>query len=800
METPEEIYKRFPPKDKERLGWNVFEVIWPLLENNKTDEINDFRRDKGLNDSINLIEKFYNDEKKDEFEKLYDKFNHPEIDFDDFKDFYQLIKNNNHEIDIHYKRPKNKLCIDLIREFIKNEEDAQPYKTTIDTEDDIESIESGSFSDYSDTSSEESEEDNKSVASENSQWTDRSEWPLDDNGEKINENQENELIQDVDVFNNFYRDNQKEAIKKQREQGFKSGIHAQIMGAGKSYIILQTIDDLNNPLLCNKNTEKNLIFLITYRQEIFRNWFFIKENDDYVLNKEAFNEWKNKGIIDLNTYKIIDCITNKNKNQFENISNDKSIVIINTTFFNNINFDNIRNKLKAIIIDECHLITQVVFTRKLSSLINGLNIPIIGFSATPLRDTKTSKGNLIKFFGNDGKLNIISSYTLMDAIHDGIIVPFKYHLIQSSDGHVEKYEAFDKIFKEIYPTLEYKKISAWTNNGVSLRDWHDYIKKNYKDIKLYINSVFNDQYPNTLKDFNKFKHEENAMMLCINMFKEGTDVPNLDCGIYLDPVKKRSTTVSLQTAGRVLRRDIDKRKKYGTLIDFFVKVGDKKSEELAVDKIIDYYESLVNLTDDMNEKERIKEFKKITNNIELKPTENKIVLKIDDNPYHNCEIILNKNTVDFTKFIQIYNKKVNKLIGVGEEEALKEEFNNSLNIMKNIFKFNINTNFENDYNNQMDKKGLPSTFNEFYEKFKKYLDEKTLYNWLEIDTEDLIQTKKECKKFLNDKKIKINSDNDYYEACKIHNCLPKDPRIFYGINDFHGIIKEFKYKTAIWDI
>jgi len=768
METYEELYEKYP--NKEKVGVSLFKIIWNYLERKEDERINDYSKINDFTDSILDIIKYYkiinnvvdpNEELYEKFQKIY---NDNSIKLKKFILYYKLLidKNdddNNKKLKIHMEDEDNIPVIYKIKEFIEilnSEKEENLLNTEID------------------------------------------------NQEEIPEDVKNKLMQDIETLNNFYRDNQIEAIKNQRNQGFKNGIHAQIMGAGKSYIILQTIDDLNNKEIYQINQSKNLILLITYRQEIFRNWFFKKDNDGkYVKNVEAYKEWKDNKIIDLNNYDIIDCINDKDKKQFENLSttNKKTIVIINTTFFNNIDHSKIKENIKAVIIDECHCITQTIFTNKLSLIQS--NIPFIGFSATPLRDTnKNSKTNLIKFFGNDNKLNIISSYTLMDAIHDNVVLPFKYHLVQASENTNTKEKAFESIFKgKIYPDLPFKKVCAWSRNQYLLKDWHEYIKNSAKYLKLYINSSFNDNpiYNDTPKDFAEFKKEINpTMMLCINMFKEGTDVPELDCGLYLDPVKKRSTIVSLQTAGRVLRLDQkypNNKKKYGTLIDFYIKKGDKKNEDLTVNKIITYYESLINLTDNMDEKERFQEFKKIIDKIELKPTENKIILKIDNDPKHNCEFFI--NTVDFTEFTKLYKKKVNKLIGIKEDEALQIEFNNSLEIFKTKFKFNINTNFEKDYNNQEDKCGLSDIFNDYYFQFKKFLDDKTLYEWLEINTDHLIKSKKCCKKFLSDNKIIINEDIDYYNVCKKYDCLPKDPFEYYRFQDFSDIKKEFKIGNTI---
>jgi superfamily II DNA or RNA helicase len=711
MELYRDLFKKYD--NIHNIDYGIFETIYKMFTYNQLKEINDFKKLIEIRHKIEHIEMFYRKENnlKDPLEELFDQFqeiyNDESIKLKKFILYYNLLINKNDE---NNKRIKDSIedddlipVINKIKEFIEtlnsqeeneseNESENQSENQSGDWSDLSESNgeEEGSFSDYSDDIHTDDEEiqppSNPEVQPE----------PTTEEREE----EENIQVEGFDTLNDFYHENQKMAIKNQREQGFKSGLHSQIMGAGKSFIILQTISDLNNSTIYKINNNKNVVFLITYRQEVLRNWFFKKEfykvdntKYKYVKNTEAYKKWKDLGIIDLDEYDIIDAINDKDKKVFLNLpDNKKTLVIINTTFFNLIPSEGFRDKLKAIIIDECHCITQKVFTEKLRK-IKSNNLPIIGFSATPLRESKNSIIHLKEFFGNGNIINIISSYTLMDGIHDNIILPFKYHLVNSISNR--KHQIFDKIFDEIYPTLVFKKISAWTRTGDSLENWHNYLKPKYElnpkyeHIKMYVNSVFNDRksFNNTPKDFEKFKAEaKNAMMLCINMFKEGTDVPDLDCGIYLDPVKNRSFTVSLQTAGRVLRLDKkypENKKKFGTIIDFFVsEKGDRKAEELTVNRIVDYYESLINLTDNITEKEKIAQLQDFIDKTEFDPEERKIKLKIDDNPEHNCEFIIDTSMLDWTKFSDLYKKKVNRILKLTKDEVLLKEFNELKEIIK----------------------------------------------------------------------------------------------------------------------
>ena len=86
------------------------------------------------------------------------------------------------------------------------------------------------------------------------------------------------------------------------------------------------------------------------------------------------------------------------------------------------------------------------------------------------------------------------------------------------------------------------------------------------------------------------------ILFCANKHREGSDIPKLDGCIFLDKVKKRSPIPFIQSIGRVLRKDPDNPAKVnGVIIDGYVKNNGGYEREF-IDKIIDYYLSIQNLT------------------------------------------------------------------------------------------------------------------------------------------------------------------------------------------------------------
>ncbi len=248
----------------------------------------------------------------------------------------------------------------------------------------------------------------KDEEEDNVDFVDEQNYDVEDNAELDDINLEG-------VINNFkWRDNQLIAINNTIEQDFKSGIHNQVVGAGKSYIILKTIDE---HLKAHNNVG---IYIITcFRQEILKDLFFDSEGK---LDEKRKNTLKMNEIINLDNFNIINRVHNKKK--ILKFNEDKAtILIINTDFLKAIDKDNIidYNKVNLIILDECHCVSADKFYTLLMKIKYDKKIHIIGFSATPLRQHAEKK--LVDVFSltmkkntKNKKLNIISNYDFITAI------------------------------------------------------------------------------------------------------------------------------------------------------------------------------------------------------------------------------------------------------------------------------------------------------------------------------------------------------------------------------------------------
>ena len=116
------------------------------------------------------------------------------------------------------------------------------------------------------------------------------------------------------------------------------------------------------------------------------------------------------------------------------------------------------------------------------------------------------------------------------------------------------------------------------------REWSKY----FNDYLISIDtSVEIDEF-NSFEEFEK--KDEKALLFCAGKHREGSDIKNLDCAVFLDFVQNRYCKTFVQCIGRVLRKDKNNIKKSGLIIDIkaksSTKIIDKMSEYLEIPKNI----------------------------------------------------------------------------------------------------------------------------------------------------------------------------------------------------------------------
>jgi len=301
---------------------------------------------------------------------------------------------------------------------------------------------------------------------------------------------------------------------------------------------------------------------------------------------------------------------------------------------------------------------------------------------------------------------------------------------------------------------------------------------------------YKDEYNTNFDEYNASLG--NCILLCVNRHREGSDIPYLDCGLYLDAVKIRSILVSLQTAGRIIRIDPFGLKTRGIVVDLFVSDGEKKGGLLTVQKIIGYYREIAHLEVNEDSMNQYRQLLELFDNTEFDEKEQLIKIKIDDDRRHDIQLkikLIHKED-DWQNIRDAMRRKIIREAKISKEE----EFNHIIDIIKKANIFSKNSDFWLEYSNIKNKGelGLP---NDLYNEFKEFFDTKSWYDILGIDTKDWLQTPKAIKEFFKNKNIVDVTESRYRVYAKIFKQLPPNPKEFFKFNNFTTIEKEFSVKN-----
>jgi superfamily II DNA or RNA helicase len=602
------------------------------------------------------------------------------------------------------------------------------------------------------------------------------------------------------------RKNQELARENNKKYNFCSGVHNQITGAGKSIIAMLTINDHNE--MMKENNGKLYIYTCP-RIEVLRKMFFekikIDDKEVWIINKKNKKFWKENKIIDLDNFNLIDRVNIKDKRKLKLKKNKPNILIVNSDYLKALHKMKSYKYKKVILVlfDECHGVSAKYFYELLEKIKFTYKKHIIGFSATPVRDNAEEKVKQIFSSSleqiDNPKLNIISNYDMMNAICDNIVLPPSYTIVEIKKTCNKKIgksnkDITEKVLKNKILILPYKKLICWCGTISKLKEWYIFFQDRFPELTLYCSTSKDNEHKNFNTDYDKFcDAEKNSILLCVNRCKEGSDIKNLDCGIYIDHVKKRGILVSIQTVGRILRPDKDKLKKCGYIIDTFINDGKIEIEIMTAHKVISYYEKVLTLSSDENLIGMIEIYNKMKEMClytEYDSQSNKIKIKLDDLKEHDTEIKLELTTknFDWTKFKDKLEKIIDNNFGISQED----KFNIIIEKLKKTKKFNVEIYFWNTYLN-LDKKklNLPT---DLYSEYKEFFDKKTWFELMDFDISIYYKTIYECKNAI--KNLNHFHDgiitNKNYDILKIYDKkLPPFPQEFFKLYNFTTIKKEF---------
>jgi len=334
--------------------------------------------------------------------------------------------------------------------------------------------------------------------------------------------------------------NQLDAINQSINNDFESGIHFHATGTGKSWIAMEIVNEYNNKYPLN-----NILWLCE-KKSILLDQFNLK-----TIKERNFEKVINK-------FTIFNYVEHKNKNWVNilNTTENKPILlIINRAYLTSQSlYKNLKININFIIHDECHSIINKTTQEFYKFILNfNINIKCIGFSATPYLDYDPYK-------------KLLSTYSIYDAFMDKIIVPPKIQWI-TTDYKLNDIDNILIIQNLIIP-LTYKKIIVWCGMINFCNSMAELWSKYFTDYIICVDTSVSSYDKSKFLSYEDFYNlNSNGILFCAGKHREGSDIKNLDCCIFLDNVKSRCAKLFIQSIGRVLRLDKNNDKKYGLIID-----------------------------------------------------------------------------------------------------------------------------------------------------------------------------------------------------------------------------------------
>jgi len=558
---------------------------------------------------------------------------------------------------------------------------------------------------------------------------------------------------------------QHKCMDKIKEQNFKSGIVAMIMGSGKSFLILNTIQQHFSLY------KENKIYIIYTRSINILDKLFLKDGK---LDPNKINTYAIDGIINMNQFNFYENLHYKKMHIFD--LSKPCILIINEDYMKTIYKDFNVDDIGLIINDECHAVSaNQNFT--MLEYFKSYGKSIIGFSATPSRGTKKSNANLKSIYSIDGiHLNIIYNYTLLDGLQDGIILPF-YHIVATAT--IDNIDDMDDFIKENInkyicnneshevskakssSLLPYKKGVLWTNRIINI----DHIEKVLYDV-MPNTTIYKYHSKTDYKGYETFyETKNNGLLLCVNCVKEGSDIPFIDYGIFCDCVKKRAIHVMMQCIGRIMRPDDLKLKKYAYIIEIINTKNGEDIDKLTVQKIIDYYKMILNLqyidNDDLKnimDNNLIQQMIELFNNTSINEEHNEIqIYMTPDNP---CIIKTTITTMDWSNIKTMLKSELEHTIQINPMTILIKEYED---YVQKIKPFNFKSDKEY-YANVNNNNLIPSPVIKFNDCWKSW------HNFLSINKNNYTLNKKQFYNLC--KTNNITTYNQYYNMFNNNKNMP----------------------------
>lgn len=644
--------------------------------------------------------------------------------------------------------------------------------------------------------------------------------PESDDEQDVTINTEDD-IDDKETF--LFQPNQIRGIEKSIETNFATGIHSQATGTGKSIMALKIMREYHM-----QNPTHNLMWF-GERIDIPKSLFFRKGEE----KTKFFKFLKDNDIFNFDDFNIIDFINtpkpvflnNAFLDNYMNQNGKPYFIVINrafatskskcrgndpTKFYKYQEILDIRTP-KFIVFDECHSGMAEKTYEFLNYAIYKWRAKIHGLSATPYRkgtsksnireeleiipednidlQTRDNKQKLLNIFhkeSNIHELNVISWCNIKEAIEQNYILEPVFHWFNISSESSEEVSSILSVLDETLKLCQYKKCIVWCKTIELTRQSHQMFIENCSNYEILKNlKPFIDH--SKITDENDKKYDEfygmqtNAILFCACKYREGSDIPYLNCELFLDKVKDRTEIVYIQSIGRVLRKDKEKLKEKGHIIDSVStdSKADNSKVKNIINKILGYYAGLYDISFKNNDAyqcqtNKIDQFNAIMSNIKIEPRTNTIYIILNNNKKITVDLKkIDISTIEWSEIIKQFKT-------ILETEFEFTDLDKFIELKKSVSTLGIMSDKE--YKLKFPESNPDILYQAYW---------KGWYDFLNIDTSSLIKDIKDWRKKIVE--LNINSEEDYYEKCKLYTFLPIMPQDIY--KDIPVLYKEFKKTT-----
>ena len=351
-------------------------------------------------------------------------------------------------------------------------------------------------------------------------------------------------------------DSQRKAIDLSIYNDFASGIHCHATGTGKSWIAFEILI-----AYVDKYPLHNVIWVCEQKAVLEQQF------NDHRLERDGYGSILKK-------FQVLDLVRKKPKDwpQKANEITQNLLVVANRSFLvSKERYTDLSIPFHLVLHDECHSVgnkTTSAFYKWLFEYCP-ISPKCIGFSATPNPE----------LFPYD---RILSHYSIYDAFCDKIILPPRIHWV-SSELRLSDEDVMILCF-DLIQNLTYQKIVVWAGTIQACESLAILWKQYFDGFKVCIDTSVDSDTSRKFDSFAAFEQLDNkGILFCAAKHREGSDIKNLDCCIFLDRVENRNPKTFVQCIGRVLRRDDAKIKNYGLVIDL------KASSCLKLTDRMNYY-------------------------------------------------------------------------------------------------------------------------------------------------------------------------------------------------------------------